>query len=89
MRLFTLLAILFFVSPAVANDYCEGRSPRSRGCSSHQSAPIVCEHVRVRPEGSLTTTTDYVCKIGDRIVSVRKGRDHNWDIGDIEERRGY
>ena len=86
-NLFLLLAtVVLFSAPAFAGDYCEGRSPRTKGCETYNSAPLVCGYERVLPEDSIATTHDYVCRRGGRVVFVRKGRDNNYDIDDRRER---
>ena len=71
-------------SPAFGDDPCAGRNPRF--CHAVDTQPIVCGYIRVRPEGSIATTHDYVCRQGDHIISVRQGRDHNYNIDDVKER---
>jgi len=85
MRLLPLLVMLMFAAPAFAHeDRCEGKNPNY--CRPNHAAPIVCGYVRVMPEGSIATTSDYICRQDGHIISVRKGKDNNYDIDDRYER---
>lgn len=86
MRTLPLLLVLLFASPALAEDPCEGRNPLY--CAP-QPGPLVCGYERVKPEGSIATTSDYVCRRDGQVVFVRKGKDNNWNISDVREREDY
>lgn len=81
--LFVLTFLLFLPLPAGAEDPCAGRNPRF--CPP-APAPVICGYERVKPRGSLATTHDYVCRQGDRVLFVRKGRQNHYNINDVRER---
>jgi len=85
IRLLLLLPMLLVPLSANAEDPCAGRNPLY--CRPvKEPAPIICGYERVKPEGSIATTHDFICRQNGVVISVRLGKDNNWNINDVKTR---
>lgn len=87
MKLLPILLLSLAINAAAyASDPCSGKNPLF--CRP-APGPIIIEQVRVKPEGSLTTRTDRVISRDGETLMVIKGKDHNWNIGDVKDEPNY